>query len=352
MRSIRRQTGCWDGEIVSEPLLAVRDLRVRMPGRDGPVTIVDGIDFSVGASEVVGIAGESGSGKTMTALALLGLQPNSAVVTGEAYFGGRNLVALKPRELRDVRGKEIAFVFQDPMTSLHPMLPISRQLTEHMRRHLGLDKAESRRRAIGLLEEVRIPEPERAANAFPHQFSGGMRQRIMIAMALACEPKLLIADEPTTALDVTVQAGILRLLDRLRREREMAILLVTHDLGVMSSLADRLIVFYAGRIAEAGATRDLLARPRHPYTEQLLLALPGQDDADRSLKPIRGVPATPHDRPSGCAFHPRCPYAEPTCALKIPEVESVAPHRWLACPVAPLDGTYERQGDGLRGTPV
>jgi oligopeptide/dipeptide ABC transporter ATP-binding protein len=330
------------------PLLDVRDLRVRMPGHDGPVAIVDGIDFSVAQGEIVGIAGESGSGKTMTALSLLGLHPKSAVVTGDASFGGRNLVTLGSRELRGVRGKEIAMVFQDPMNSLHPMLTISRQITEHMRKHLGLKKADAERRALALLEEVRIPEPDRAARAFPHQFSGGMRQRIMIAMSVACEPQLLIADEPTTALDVTVQAGILRLLDRLRRERQMAILLVTHDLGVISSLADRLIVFYAGRIAEAGPTRSLLASPRHPYTEQILLALPDPSEANRPLVTIAGMPATPHDRPSGCAFHPRCPYAEASCSETVPRQVEVAEGRWLACRVDPLNPSTQSGTDDSR----
>jgi oligopeptide transport system ATP-binding protein len=335
---------------MSDTLLDVRGLRVRMPGHSGPVSIVDGIDFRVAGSEIVGIAGESGSGKTITALSILGLQPRSAVVTGDAWFGGRNLVGLKRRDLRQVRGREIAFVFQDPMTSLHPMLTVGRQLTEHMRRHLGLSKAECTQRAIALLGDVRIPDPERAITAFPHQFSGGMRQRIMIAVALACEPKLLIADEPTTALDVTVQAGILQLLDRLRRERQMAILLVTHDLGVLSSLADRLIVFYAGRIAESGPTEDLLLRPRHPYTEQLLLALPDEGRADRPLIPIAGVPATPHDRPGGCAFNPRCPYAQPSCSEAVPTLERVSGDRLAACPVDPLRETHRRETNGIRGT--
>jgi oligopeptide transport system ATP-binding protein len=319
-----------------EALLSVRDLRVRMPGADGPVTIVDGVEFDVAAGEVLGIAGESGSGKTISSLSLLGLQPASAVVSGEARFGGRNLLDLSTRQLRQVRGKEIGIVFQDSMTALHPMLTIGRQLTEHLPRHLGISKADARKRALSLLQEVRIPDPERAVGLFPHQFSGGMRQRIAIAMALACEPKLLIADEPTTALDVTVQAGILRLLDRLRREHDMGVMLVTHDLGVMSSLADRLTVFYAGRVAESGGTADLLLRPEHPYTEQLRLALPDPHDPDRPLRAIRGAPATPHSRPAGCAFHPRCPYAQPECGEQVPTLEKLAGGRMVACSVRPL----------------
>jgi oligopeptide transport system ATP-binding protein len=309
---------------------------MRMPGPAEPVTVVDGVDFEVSAREVLGIAGESGSGKTMTVLALLGLQPSVAVVTGRATFAGRDLIAMPPRELKEIRGKDIGVVFQDPMTTLHPMLSIGRQLSEHMRKHLGIGRREARSRAISLLKEVRIPNAARAVDAFPHHFSGGMRQRIVIAMALACEPRLLIADEPTTALDVTVQAGILQLLDQLRREHGMAVIIVTHDLGVLSSLADRVCVFYAGRIVESGPTRDLLLDPQHPYTKHLLMALPDPGRIDDPLLPIPGVPATPDSRPSGCAFHPRCEYAEPSCVTVVPPLDVIAPSRRSACPVAPF----------------
>lgn len=255
-------------------LLEVDGLRVRLRAGDRLVTIVDGVDFSVEAGEVFGIAGESGSGKTMSMLALLGLLPDGAVVDGAIRFSGRELLGLKREQLRALAGRELAMIFQDPLTSLHPMLTIGSQLTEHMRLHLGLGKAAAGRRAVELLDEVRIPDPTRALQAYPHQFSGGMRQRIAIAIALACGPKLLIADEPTTALDVTVQAGILRLLDRLRRENELSVILVTHDLGVMSAIADRVSIFYAGRVVEAGMREPVLQRPRHPYTRALL-------DADR-----------------------------------------------------------------------
>jgi oligopeptide transport system ATP-binding protein len=325
-------------------ILRVDRLRVRMPGAYGPVTIVDGVNLRVGRGEVLGIAGESGSGKTMTVLALLGLQPESAVVTGRADFEGRDLIAMEPSELRDVRGKDIGIVFQDPMTTLHPMLTIEHQLTEHMRRHLGVGRKEARQRAIALLEEVRIPNALRAIRGYPHQFSGGMRQRIVIAMALACEPKLLIADEPTTALDVTVQAGILTLIDQLRRERGMAVLLVTHDLGVMSSIAGRLAIFYAGRIVEAGPVRDLLQLPQHPYTKELLMALPDPKGRAQPLTPIPGNPATPADRPSGCAFHPRCRWAIPSCAATVPPLETVGLQREAACPVAPFREASSRHG--------
>jgi oligopeptide transport system ATP-binding protein len=317
-------------------LLSVRGLRMRMPGPTHPVTVVDGIDFDVSPREVLGIAGESGSGKTMTVLALLGLQPPIAVVTGSATFGGRNLIGLAPRELSRIRGKDIGVVFQDPMTTLHPMLSIERQLSEHMRKHLDIGRRQARNRVISLLEEVRIPNARKAVDLYPHHFSGGMRQRIVIAMALACEPRLVIADEPTTALDVTVQAGILQLLDQLRREHGMAVIIVTHDLGVLSSLADRVCVFYAGRIVETGPTRDLLLDPQHPYTKHLLMALPDPGRIDDPLLPIPGVPATPESRPAGCAFHPRCEYAQPSCLTVVPPLAAIAAGRRSACPVAPF----------------
>ncbi len=330
-------------------LLRAEGIRIRMPGPIAPVTVVDGVDFAVDEGEILGIAGESGSGKTMTVLGLLGLQPHAAVVTGHAWFGNRDLIDLRGRELRRVRGGEIGVVFQDPMTTLHPMLSIGTQLTEHMRLHLNVDKTEAYERAEALLQEVRIPNPEQAIKAFPHQFSGGMRQRIVIAMALACEPKLLIADEPTTALDVTVQAGILQLISELCKTRGMAVLLVTHDLGVMSSVADRVTVFYAGRVVESGPTRELLHDPRHPYTKQLLLALPDPDHADKPLRPIAGIPATPFSRPAGCAFHPRCSWAVESCSQSVPALERVAAKRFSACPIDPLKSGAipEIAADGL-----
>jgi oligopeptide/dipeptide ABC transporter ATP-binding protein len=226
-------------------------------------------------------------------------------------------------------------VFQDPMTSLHPMLSIGTQLTEHIRLHLDVGREEAAKRAIELLREVRIPDPERALHAFAHQFSGGMRQRIAIAVALACRPRLLIADEPTTALDVTVQAGIIRLLDRLRREQGLSIVLITHDLGVLSSIADRVAVFYAGRVVELGARADVLGHPRHPYTRGLLDALPHPEAADRPLVAIPGSPPAPSAIPAGCPFHPRCPYAEPISREQEPELRPVD-GRLLACHVDPF----------------
>jgi len=317
-------------------LLEVEGLRVRLPTPQGLATVVDRIDFSVEAGEVFGVAGESGSGKTMSMLALLGLLPEGAVVAGSARFGGRDLLRLPRGELREVSGRELAMVFQDPLTSLHPMLTIGHQLTDHTRRHLGLGRRAAEERAVELLTDVRIPDPESARRAYPHQFSGGMRQRIAIAIALACGPKLLIADEPTTALDVTVQAGILRLLDRLRREHDLSVVLITHDLGVMSAIADRVAIFYAGRVVESGARAEVLQRPRHPYTRALLDALPHPEEArDEPLVAIEGEPPTPRRVPPGCAFHPRCRHAREPCRREVPALVPVN-GRSLACPVDPF----------------
>jgi oligopeptide/dipeptide ABC transporter ATP-binding protein len=317
-------------------VLEVEGLRVTLPTEGGPVAVVDGVDYAVEPGEVFGVAGESGSGKTMSMLALLGLLPAGSRVEGSARFGGRDLLRLRARELREVSGRDLAMVFQDPLTSLHPMLTVGRQLTEHVRRHLGLSRRDADRRALELLEQVRMPDPGAALHAYPHQFSGGMRQRIAIAIALACRPKLLIADEPTTALDVTVQAGILRLLDRLRREAELSVVLITHDLGVMSSIADRITVFYAGRVVESGPRAGVLQRPRHPYTRALLDALPHPEaPPETPLVAIRGAPPKPQRVPPGCAFHPRCPYALETCAVEVPPLLAENGRRF-ACPPDPF----------------
>jgi oligopeptide/dipeptide ABC transporter ATP-binding protein len=317
-------------------LLEVRGLRVRLPTARGLTTVVDGVDYRVEPGEVFGVAGESGSGKTVSMLALLGLLPEGAAVDGSVLFGGRDLLRLPRSRLRQVSGRDIAMVFQDPLTSLHPMLSVGRQLTEHVRLHLGLDRRAAQHRATELLAEVRLPDPESAVRAYPHQFSGGMRQRIAIAIALACRPKLLIADEPTTALDVTVQAGILRLLDRLRRESDLAVVLITHDLGVMSSIADRVSIFYAGRVVESGSREAVVRQPRHPYTRALLDALPHPEGPpEQRLVAIAGAPPSPGSIPPGCAFNPRCPYALETCRRDVPPLVAVN-GRSLACPVDPF----------------
>jgi oligopeptide/dipeptide ABC transporter ATP-binding protein len=266
----------------------------------------------------------------------MGLLPRGASVTGTARFEGNDLVSMPSARLREVCGREIGLVFQDPLTSFHPMLSVGRQLTEHLRHHYGTSRTDARGRAVALLEEVRIPDPETALEQYPHEFSGGMRQRIAIAGALMCEPRLLIADEPTTALDVTVQAGILRLIDRLRRDRSLSVILITHDLGVMSALADDLAIFYGGRIVEDGPAEELLASPRHPYTRALLEALPHPETARGApLHGIPGAPAQPGSLPSGCVFHPRCAYAIESCRTEVPELRRIG-DRGLACPVDPF----------------
>jgi oligopeptide transport system ATP-binding protein len=319
------------------PLLEVDKLSVTLPTNSGATTIVDSVDYAVDEGEVFGVAGESGSGKTISVLALMQLLPAGAETTGRARYDGQDILTLGPRALRRVRGPQLAMVFQDPMTSLHPMLSIGKQLTEHVRLHERLRRRAAEKRALELLDEVRIPDPARALQAFPHQFSGGMRQRIAIAIALACRPRLLIADEPTTALDVTVQAGILRLLDRLRRESGLSVVLISHDLGVLSSIADRVAVFYAGRIVESGTTRDLLRSPRHPYTRALLDALPHPEAVEgTALVAIPGSPPTPRARPAGCAFHPRCPYATERSTIEVPELRRLSDGRLLACHVDPF----------------
>jgi oligopeptide transport system ATP-binding protein len=318
-------------------VLEVEGLRVRLPTPSGFATVVDGVDYHVEQAQVFGVAGESGSGKTISMLALLGLLPPGSVVEGSAVFGGKDLLRLRGRELRAISGRDIGMVFQDPMTSLHPMLTIGRQLTEHVRRHLGLGRHAATQRAAELLEQVRIPDPSSALHAYPHQFSGGMRQRIAIAIALACGPRLLIADEPTTALDVTVQAGILRLLDSLRHEHDLSVVLITHDLAVMSSIADLVSIFYAGRVVESGPRGELLRHPRHPYTRALLDALPHPEAArDRPLVAIKGTPPSPQQIPAGCPYHPRCAYAIDVCATDDPPLIPVDSRR-LACHVDPFD---------------
>jgi oligopeptide transport system ATP-binding protein len=320
-------------------LLDVKNLKVQLLTKGGYATAIDDLSFSVNKGEILGIAGESGSGKTMTALSLLGLLPAHSKVSGSILFDGKELVGLKKKELNTIRGKEIAMVFQDPMTSLHPMLTVKTQMTEHMIHHLGITEEQAVKEAEELLADVRIPDPKKALHAHAGQFSGGMRQRICIAMALACNPKLLLADEPSTALDVTVQAGILTLLDRLRKERDLSIIFITHDLGVLSSITNRLLVMYAGREVESGATSTILQNPLHPYTRGILDSLPDSESGNKSLKSIAGFPPELGKQPVGCAFTERCPYAQPSCpTTKIAPTVVDDNHRYF-CPVNPLAKT-------------
>ncbi len=317
------------------PLLRVEELRVEFPTEDGIVHAVDGITYQVHKGRTLGIVGESGSGKTVSSLTTLGLtRRQGARISGRILFEGKDLVTLPEDELRALRGNDIAMVFQDPLSSLHPLYRVGRQLTEAVRAHRDVSKAKARERAVELLGFVGIPDPARRVDEYPHEFSGGMRQRVMIAMALANEPKLLIADEPTTALDVTVQAQILALMERLQRELGMAIVIITHDLGVVAEMADDVAVMYAGRIVETASATRVFSAPEHPYTWGLLKSIPRLDGSrEEDLVPIPGTPPSLINPPSGCHFHPRCPYAQPDHARIDPALEPVPdePSHHVAC---------------------
>jgi oligopeptide transport system ATP-binding protein len=312
---------------VAEPLLAVDDLRVQFWTRRGTIHAVNGISFEIAPGETLGIVGESGSGKSVTALALLGILPRAGrVTTGTASFGGRDLLQMKDRELRRIRGSEIAMVFQDPMTSLNPVLTVGRQLREPLEAHLGLDRNAAETRAAELLSEVGIPRPRERLGDYPHQFSGGMRQRVMIAMALACKPKLLIADEPTTALDVTIQAQILALLNELVVEHDTALVLITHDLGVVAGMCERVAVMYAGTFVETAQAEPLFASGRHPYTQGLLRSVPRLDHGRREpLQPIKGAPRDMLEEPHWCPFEPRCWRRIEVCRQERPPLDPIDP---------------------------
>ncbi len=293
------------------PLLDVENLRVRFDTEDGVVHAVDGVSFSVDVGKTLGIVGESGSGKSVAALTTMGLTRSGVTsISGRITFEGRDMLQLSAGELRQIRGNEIAMIFQDPLSSLHPFYKVGRQLTEAVLAHRDVSRAAARDRVIDLLELVGIPDPHRRVDQYPHEFSGGMRQRAMIAMALANEPKLLIADEPTTALDVTVQAQILALIEGLQRRLGMALIIITHDLGVVAEIADEIAVMYAGRIVERASTSRIFASPAHPYTWGLLKSIPRLDDPrEQELVPIPGRPPSLIHRPTGCHFHPRCQFA-------------------------------------------
>ena len=308
-----------------EPFLDVRDLTVRFRTRRGTVTAVDGLSFTVAEGEVLGIVGESGSGKSVSMMTLMRLirDPNASV-TGQAYFRGRDLMTLPETEMRGLRGREIAMIFQDPMTSLTPVYTVGWQIAEQIRAHEKVTKKAALDRAAGLLGEVGIPDPARRVHQYPHEFSGGMRQRVMIAMALSCNPALLIADEPTTALDVTTQAQILDLVRRLQAAHGSSVVLITHDMGVVSEIADRVLVMYAGRAAERGPKSAVFGRPQHPYTWGLLSSVPNtRGGRVRRLPTIPGSPPSPFAVAEGCAFGPRCRLRHDSCAVR-PSLESSA----------------------------
>jgi oligopeptide transport system ATP-binding protein len=318
----------------SSPLLDVRALRTEFSTPRGVLVAVDDVSYDVLPGETVALVGESGCGKSVSALSIMRLvsSPPGRITAGEVWYRGRDLLRLSEEEMRRVRGREIAMVFQEPMTSLNPVLTIGRQLTEGLEIHLGLDPAAARARAEALLRLVGIPDAPRRLNQYPHQFSGGMRQRVMIAMALACEPKLVLADEPTTALDVTIQAQILELMRDLSRQLGVAMVIITHNLGVVARYADRVNVMYAGRVIERAAARDLYADPRHPYTLGLLHSVPRLDEPRRArLDPIEGQPPDLVRLPPGCRFRPRCRYAVERCAVDDPPLEGVADGHLSAC---------------------
>jgi peptide/nickel transport system ATP-binding protein len=307
------------------PLLRIEDLRISFRTAHGPVLAVNGVSLSLRDNEVLAVVGESGSGKTLTGLSVLGLEPPGATVTGRVWFRDEDLRAASPRRLRDIRGAAVAMIFQEPMTALNPSLTVGRQVAEVLRRHQGLSRTAARSRALELFDLVRLPSAARHLRSYPHQLSGGMRQRVMIAMAVACDPVVLIADEPTTALDPTIQAQILSLLRDLRASLGLSVLLITHDLGVVSRMADRVAVMYAGYVLEQAPTAELLASPAHPYTTGLLGAVPQPDSnaGSRRLRPIAGQVPLLRAEPAYCVFSPRCAYAEPRCMTGQPALRQV-----------------------------
>ncbi|MCT2584872.1 ABC transporter ATP-binding protein [Actinophytocola sp. S1-96] len=315
--------------------LRVRDLTIALPGPRGMADVVDGVSFDMVEGRTTGLIGESGSGKSLTAMALVGLIPDTGVATGQVLLGEENLLTAGRARIRQIRGAEISVVFQDPSTALNPTMTIGDQVGEILRSR-GLSRRQARERAADLLDHVGIPDAAGRVGAYPHEFSGGMRQRAMIALALAGRPRFVLADEPTTALDVTVQARILDLLGRLRDEDNLSMLLVSHDLRVMSHVADDLVVMYAGRVCERGPAKAVLNRPLHPYTDALVRSVPSVRVRSAIADPLPGSPANPFDRPAGCPFHPRCPRAEDRCRTEVPELREIAPGRVSACHFAEL----------------
>lgn len=315
----------------SEPLAEVRDLHVRFVGREHTVHAVNGVSFTVNPGEVLCILGESGSGKSVTLRALMRLLPPQARIEGTVRAVGRDVLALRRRELRDLRGGAVSMIFQEPMTALDPVYTIGQQIGETVRRHTGASHQEARARALELLNLVRIPSAERRLNAYPHELSGGLRQRAMIAMALSCDPKLLLADEPTTALDATVQIQVLILLRKLQRDLGMGMIFVTHDLGVAAEIADTIAVMYAGRVVESGPVARIMANPLHPYTAGLLASTVHGQPRDRDIDAIPGSPPDMRRLPSGCGFAPRCPQRRDGCRDSIPAERYPEPGRMAAC---------------------
>ncbi|GAA4774015.1 ABC transporter ATP-binding protein [Streptomyces sanyensis] len=322
-----------DRPAAPEPLLEVRDLHVEFHTRDGVAKAVNGVDYTVSAGETLAVLGESGSGKSVTAQAVMGIldTPPGRIAGGEILFKGRDLLTLGEDERRRIRGAEMAMIFQDALSSLNPVLTVGDQLGEMFTVHQGLSRKDARAKAVELMDRVRIPAARERVGQYPHQFSGGMRQRIMIAMALSLEPDLIIADEPTTALDVTVQAQVMDLLAELQRELDMGLILITHDLGVVADVADKIAVMYAGRIVESAPVHDIYKAPAHPYTRGLLDSIPRLDQKGRELYAIKGLPPNLLAIPPGCAFNPRCPMAQEVCRRDVPPLYTVDEDRRSAC---------------------
>jgi oligopeptide/dipeptide ABC transporter ATP-binding protein len=334
---------------VTRPVLSIDDLHTRFFTRDGVVRAVEGLSLQVMPGEVLGVVGESGCGKSVTALSVMRLIPERSgrIVRGAIRFEGEDVVPLDEAQMRQIRGNRMAMVFQEPMTSLNPVHTIGQQIAEAVRIHQGLGRAQARARAVEMLERVRIPDAQRRVDSYPHEFSGGMRQRVMIAMALSCEPRLLIADEPTTALDVTIQAQILSLVRSLQRETGTAMLLITHDLGVVAEVADDVAVMYAGRIVERGPVHAVFEDPQHPYTIGLMGSLPSLSGGEGRLATIPGSVPPPDRMPAGCRFAPRCPFAVEACTRAQPPLVSVSEGHDVACIRAPLEQHVDPVREGV-----
>ncbi|WP_353892663.1 ABC transporter ATP-binding protein [Proteinivorax hydrogeniformans] len=318
---------------MSEKLLSVKNLKTYFYTEDGVVPAIDGVNFDVEPGETLGIVGESGCGKSVTSLSVMRLipKPPGKIEDGEIIFDGKDLLNLPEDEMRKLRGNEMSMIFQEPMTSLNPVYTVGDQITEAIKLHQGKNHKEAVKQAIEMLSLVGIPLPEKRVDEYPHQLSGGMRQRVMIAMALSCNPKLLFADEPTTALDVTIQAQILELMKKLKTELGTSIILITHDLGVIAETVDRVIVMYAGRVVEEAPVKDLFKKHLHPYTEGLMNSIPSLDERKERLDSIEGSVPNPLDMPSGCRFHPRCPHVMDKCKEEIPQLEEKSKGHTVAC---------------------
>lgn len=318
---------------MAEPLLAVKNLKTYFISKETEVRAVDGIDLEVFPRQIVCIVGESGSGKSITSLSIMRLlpKPRGKIVNGEIVFNGTNLTKLSEKEMSEVRGNDVSMIFQEPMTALNPVLTIGDQITEVLIRHRNLSKRDAMKKAVDMLQFVGVPRASEIVHEYPHQLSGGLRQRVMIAMAMVCEPKLLIADEPTTALDVTIQAQVLELMKKMRDETDTSIILITHDLGVVAEMADHVVVMYAGQVVETVNADDLFNNPTHPYTKSLLASIPSLDEDKETLYSIPGTVPNAANFPVGCRFADRCPIAQPSCKEKMPELREVHPGHFVRC---------------------